>query len=49
MERNAERGAWSMELRIERPTSRQMVSGSPGGTGRRARKRDEGRCVKTMA
>jgi hypothetical protein len=43
------RGAWSIEFSTERPTSRQIVRARPDGTGKRARKIEEGRWVKTMA
>ncbi|KAH9867564.1 hypothetical protein IAQ61_008158 [Plenodomus lingam] len=49
MERNADRGAWSIELSTERPTKRQIVSARPDGAGRSARKIDAGRWVKTIA
>jgi hypothetical protein len=38
-----------MLFRIERATRRQMVAGSPDGTGRSARKMELGRWVATMA
>lgn len=49
MERKADRGAWSMELRTERPTRRHTVRASPDGIGSNARNIDEGRWVNTMA
>lgn len=49
MERKADRGAWSMLFSTARATKRQMVSGSPRGAGKSARKMALGRCVATMA
>lgn len=49
LERNAERGAWSMLLIALRRTRKRIVRGRVGARGREARKREEGRCVITMA
>jgi len=47
-ERNADLGAWSIELRVERPIRRQIVSHNDCGTGKSAKNIAEGRCVKTI-
>lgn len=46
---NAERGAWSMLLIMLRPMSSTMVSPRLGAAGRAPRKREDGRCVMTIA
>ena len=38
-----------MELSIDLPTSKQIVSGKPGGAGRRAKRTELGKCVATIA
>jgi hypothetical protein len=48
-ERNAERGAWSMEFSTDLPTSKQMVGARPEGIGSKARKIELGRWVATIA
>jgi hypothetical protein len=46
---NAERGAWSMLLIMLRPMRKKTVRPRFGAAGRAPRKREEGRCVTTMA
>jgi hypothetical protein len=48
-ERNADRGAWSIELSTDLPTSKLMVKGRPVGAANAPKKIELGRCVATIA
>lgn len=48
-DKNALRGAWSMELRTDRATRSTIVMNSVDGAGSSKRKIADGRCVKTTS